>query len=303
VLQLDHPAAKALATFLNPEETEREDAKANALIRYAVDIKDWPLLDYAVRHKIEQQRGFVDWWGITVTPRRTRKSVNAPPGEQSGMSVAEATVLTGITQQTVSRWKTRLKDPQGYRRYICAAARRAAFGTNAPARLSSESFEWYTEPVYVEPIHAVLGGVDLDPSSSEAANKIIQARSYYSIEDDGLTKPWPGTVYHNPPYCGQTGKWVAKLLEEYWSGRCTEAILLVNNLATSTIWFQPLWNHTLCFVFKKIKFIPGAGNPATDRPTCGNIFAYLGPNADLFEDVFENYGQVVRSLFDPRVPR
>ena len=42
--------------------------------------------------------------------------------------------------------------------------------------------------------------IDVDPASSEAANKIVRASTYYTIEDEGLSKSWSGRVWMNPPY-------------------------------------------------------------------------------------------------------
>ena len=37
-----------------------------------------------------------------------------------------------------------------------------------------------------------------------------KCESYYTPEQDGLSQPWTGVVWCNPPYGRQIGKWVEK---------------------------------------------------------------------------------------------
>jgi len=50
--------------------------------------------------------------------------------------------------------------------------------------------EWYTPTEYLEAAREVLGGFDLDPASSDAAQKIVKAQNYFTKSDDGLQKEW-----------------------------------------------------------------------------------------------------------------
>jgi phage N-6-adenine-methyltransferase len=98
--------------------------------------------------------------------------------------------------------------------------------------------EWYTPPGILEAARVVLGGFDLDPASSEKAQQTVKATTFYTKETDGLSKPWAGRVWLNPPYAEPlVGQFIAKLVRHFGAGEVTGAIVLVNN-ATETKWFQ-----------------------------------------------------------------
>src|SRR5262249_56141272 len=61
-------------------------------------------------------------------------------------------------------------------------------------------YEWYTPARYIELAREVLGEIDLDPASSAKAQEIVKAQRYFTLEQDGLIRPWHGRVWLNPPY-------------------------------------------------------------------------------------------------------
>lgn len=157
--------------------------------------------------------------------------------------------------------------------------------------LSSESNEWYTPAKYIEAVRLVMGLIELDPASCDAANKTVKAEVYYSKEDNGLGKVWFGKVFCNPPYGGLSGPFSAKLIDEYKAGNVSEAILLVNANSTDTQWFYPLWDYTLCFTNHRIDFI--SPEAKENNSTHGSVFVYLGENSGKFASIFSQFGAVV----------
>jgi DNA N-6-adenine-methyltransferase Dam len=101
-------------------------------------------------------------------------------------------------------------------------------------------FEYYTPKKYIEAARRVLGNIDLDPASCPEANKVVRAGKFFTAKDDGLTRPWRGRVFLNPPYCGLAGRFVDKLAAELQAGNIKAAIVLVNGYHTDMPWFRPL---------------------------------------------------------------
>lgn len=65
------------------------------------------------------------------------------------------------------------------------------------AGISNEGDEWYT-PSW---IFAALGvEFDLDPCSPGAPPSTVPAKRHLTKQDNGLTAPWSGSVWVNPPF-------------------------------------------------------------------------------------------------------
>lgn len=167
---------------------------------------------------------------------------------------------------------------------------------------SQASGEWYTPYPYIEAARKVMGSIELDPASSEAANLRVNAERIFTMEDNGLLQKWyANTLWLNAPGIksgsGQA-KWQAHLITEYKAGRTKEAIMCVFNASgTETAWFQTLLgNYPLCLTNHRIKFIPEVGRYADtskNQPLHGNAFAYFGSNATRFTEVFRQFGKVI----------
>lgn len=133
---------------------------------------------------------------------------------------------------------------------------------------SSQSVEWNTPLDLLEEIRKFLGGIDLDPALPGLEN--------------GLTYPWTGKVYLNPPYGRQIGKWVHKWLTD----PLEEGFLLVPG-RFDTLWFRPLYQLTICWMYGRLKF-SGVANSAP-FPT---VLVYRGPRAQEFRLAFSHRGHI-----------
>ena len=159
---------------------------------------------------------------------------------------------------------------------------------------NSGNNEWYTPAPFIDAARAVMGGFDLDPASSEIANRTVKADQIFTAEDDGLKQEWPvGRIWMNPPYAQPLmGQFADKFASEIRRG--SEGVVLVNN-ATETAWFQTIAAEcsAICFPKTRIKFVDPEGN-ASGAPLQGQAIIYCGPSPESFEEAFAGFGLVVR---------
>ena len=100
--------------------------------------------------------------------------------------------------------------------------------------------DWITP----KPIIDALGLFDLDPCQSRNQPWPCAARGY-TADDDGLTKPWSGSVFLNPPYGREIERWIARLAEH------GDGVALMF-ARTDTRWFQ-----TTCRTFSAMLLLAG----------------------------------------------
>lgn len=157
--------------------------------------------------------------------------------------------------------------------------------------------EWYTPRLYLDAAIAVMGAIDLDPASSEAAQDHVRATRYFTRQDDGLAQQWHGRVFLNPPYAMPfVREFAAKMVTAYVDGDMDEGILLTNN-ATDTEWFHMAARAcaAICFTRGRISFLQARDGELLEKtaPTHGQAFFYFGPNDHTFEKVFSQHGIVL----------
>ena len=155
---------------------------------------------------------------------------------------------------------------------------------------NSGNNEWYTPEQYIELAREVLGVIDLDPASCEYANETVKASTFYTEQDDGLTKDWRGRVWMNPPYSADLiGRFTEKFVDEYEAGSITEGIVLVNN-ATETSWFANLAKSASAVVFPRGRIRYSSPTRDSLAPLQGQAFLYFGEDSEHFLNVFSKIG-------------
>ena len=183
---------------------------------------------------------------------------NLPPGSslgarladlrhRRGLSQRQLAALLGITQPTLvaleRRSQGRLSTLEKAFSVLGAGPVLLPAGTSLPfyAGVANASVvhTWQTPKDLLERLYLVFGPFDLDPCSPtrDRAAAPVRARMYFTQEDDGLSLPWHGVVFLNPPYGRELPRWVAKAREEVAAGRARTAIALVP-ARTDTGWWH-----------------------------------------------------------------
>lgn len=172
-------------------------------------------------------------------------------------------------------------------------------GAALPVR---DADSWYTPSTYVEAARTVMGGIDLDPFSSEHANETVRATRILTEERSAYANAWRKDkrkypqgvrVWMNPPYSsGLITRAVDLFLENLSAGHIEQAVVLVNN-ATDTQWFRALreYSAAVCFTHHRISFESPDGKRISGN-TRGQTFFYFGSEsrAEAFVMEFSRFG-------------
>lgn len=99
---------------------------------------------------------------------------------------------------------------------------------------------------------------------------------HYTVHDDGLTKPWRGRVWMNPPYGNNTTRWMQRLAEH------GNGIALIFARTETATFFPWVWEHATALLFLKgrLAFHFSDGSPSkTPAGAPSVLIAYGAKNA------------------------
>ena len=128
---------------------------------------------------------------------------------------------------------------------------------NTEVMFSSKTDLWETPQDLFDRLDVEFG-FDLDAC---ALPQNAKCERYYTPDMDGLSQPWDGVVWCNPPYGRNIGKWVQKAHEE--NRRNNNYIVMLLPARTDTKWFHDyiLSKAEIRFIRGRLKF-GGAKNSA-----------------------------------------
>lgn len=131
--------------------------------------------------------------------------------------------------------------------------------------------EWLTPPSII----ASLGKFDLDPCAP-VHRPWPTAAEHYTKLDDGLSKPWCGRVWCNPPFGREAVKWLRRCVEH------GNVIALVPARTETAMFYETVWGvaDAVCFVRGRPHFhyVDGARAKANSGAPIA-LIAYGADNA------------------------
>jgi hypothetical protein len=178
---------------------------------------------------------------------------------------------------------------------------------------TSGEVEYYTPVEIVEAARRTMGGIDLDPASSETANRTVKASQIFTKEDNGLKRHWFGKVWLNHPFgrpekacepvCLNANKthvchdydfygnaaWIDHLDSEC-QVRVAQACC-ITYACTSESWFQPLMKRPQCYLTPRTNYRLPDGS-IKKGVSKGSVVTYYGDNVDAFAREYERFGTV-----------
>lgn len=137
--------------------------------------------------------------------------------------------------------------------------------------------EWLTPPYILEE----LGKFDLDPCAP-IDRPWNTAAKHYTIFDNGLTQPWEGRVWLNPPYGRDIDAWLARMADH------GNGIALIFARTETAAFHQYVWNQAsaLFFFRGRLQFWHPDGRKSranAGAPSC--LVAYNSHNANVLDDI------------------
>jgi hypothetical protein len=129
--------------------------------------------------------------------------------------------------------------------------------------------EWLTPPHILK----ALGDFDLDPCAPHASRRPWDtAKTHYSVEDDGLSQPWFGRVWCNPPYGLEAARWLDRLSAH------GDGVALIFARTETAMFFDHVWGKAdaLLFIRGRLHFHHVDGTRAAANAGAPSVLVAYG---------------------------
>lgn len=148
-----------------------------------------------------------------------------------------------------------------------------ALSSHQSARMKND--EWLTPPGII----AALGDFDLDPCAP-AVRPWGTAHQHFTVTDNGLSQPWKGRVWCNPPFGREAVKWLRRMAEH------GNGIALIPARTETAMFYECVWGAADAVLFIEgrphFHYVDGTRAPFNSgAPIC--LIAYGRSNVAALE--------------------
>jgi len=275
----------ALAEIETVAEAKDMLDKASAMQHYAERLKAGVQIEKPIAVGVLKIKAKIGELMPAKTPKETGRGKKS---SKSDLPVFDKVTLSAYRK--LAKHKDRIEEYAETAEDVPTQGEFIRFCTGAHVSKNSGENEWYTPQQYIDAAREVMGGIDLDPASSQAANEVVKAASIFTADDDGLSQEWAGRVWMNPPYSKDLiGAFAEKMAASVESEAVSQCCVLVNN-ATETKWFQRMAevSSAICFIAGRVRFWAPDRESAT--PLQGQAVLYAGEKRAAFRKTFGSFG-------------
>lgn len=147
--------------------------------------------------------------------------------------------------------------------------------------------DWYTPEWVFDGLGLTF---DLDVAAPEGGLEWVPAREYYTESDDGLSQPWFGLVWCNPPY-STPAAWCYK-----WADYPEGLILLRADLSTGGPYVAFETAHAMWVPKRRLSFVNGFGGQSSSVTFSSVLLGRGGRAVEAMERLADKYGGATRRL-------
>lgn len=250
------------------------------------------IAERTVRH-LERGRGAVETFLRALPPLgvslRFRNAASLPLPEvvatlrgRRRISQRGLARLAGVSQPTIAALERdasgqlapleRVLVALGAGAYLAPEGETRAFYSHAG--VSSIGMAWETPADLLEVLYAAFGRFDLDPCSPRKDGP-VRAKVRFTAADDGLSLPWIGRAFVNPPYGRALGAWVAKARSEFESGGASLVVLLIPARTDTAYWHEEIAGRAeVVFLKGRLRF--GGAKQSAPFPSALAVYGAEG---------------------------
>lgn len=227
------------------------------------------------------------------------------PGQGAGPGSKKAALKSiGLTKQKASLFEQMAGlDEAEWKERTAAIHAEVVAGkpaSNVLAHTSATGLDrdaYGTPPEWLEPGRELVDGFELDPASNDRAQLLVQAKHYFTKQDDARTQDWRNamSLWMNPPFSlGICGELVALFVEHVRARlelrKFRGALLLTNNATDTTWWHLAAAACTAHLAPKgRISFLGPDGVPVKGNDHAQTLF-YFGPKLPMFTRLYGDRG-------------